>query len=43
LVIALVAEAVGWFRPLLGLSQLGFVVVDVVIAAVTAGGSARTS
>ena len=33
-VIVLVAAAVGWFMPLLGISLVGFVAVDVVIAAV---------
>ncbi len=34
--IAVVAVAVGWFLPLLGISLIGFLVVDAVIAGVKA-------
>jgi uncharacterized iron-regulated membrane protein len=43
LVIVLAAVAVGWFLPLFGISLVGFVVVDVLIATVGARRSAKTS
>jgi hypothetical protein len=39
----LLAVAVGWFLPLLGISQVGFLVVDALIAADKARSSAKSA
>jgi hypothetical protein len=42
-VAALLAVAVGWFLPLLGISLVGFLVVDALDAALKARSSAKSA